>query len=84
MYNNKINTIFHDNKIPEECVRCVCLSVILLDFIVKVGEKYYLPTLEEECRYAVKKIKNIISKELTLDESDDDYEESDEPNEENH
>ena len=60
--NNRISTIFHGNKIPEdndnECY--FCLSVISIDSIVNVGEKYYPQIFFEECKHAVKK-KNIIN-----------------------
>ena len=81
--NNKTNTNFHDNKIPEEGVRCVCLSVILLDSIVKVGKRYYPKSLLKKCKYAVKNIKNVIGEELDLDESDDEHDQSNESDEEN-
>ena len=36
-YNRKINTNFHDNKIPKEDSQCVCLSVFrLIQFIVGI------------------------------------------------
>ena len=53
LYNGKRNTNFHDNKIPEESVWCVCLSVILLDSIVKMSKIYYPQILLEEYKYVV-------------------------------
>ena len=41
LYNIKVNTNFHGNKIPEENECYECLSVILLDSVVKVNEKYF-------------------------------------------
>ena len=38
IYNNKINTNFNGNKIPEDNECCPCLSVISLDCIVKLME----------------------------------------------
>ena len=32
-YNRKMNTNFHNNKIPKECSKCICLSVILIDSV---------------------------------------------------
>ena len=26
IYNGKINTNFHNNKIPKECFQCICMS----------------------------------------------------------
>ena len=34
-YSGKINTNFHNNKIPKEGSQCVCLSVILIDLVYK-------------------------------------------------
>ena len=68
MYNGKVNTYFHGNKIPEDGAHCSCLSVILLDSIFRVGKKYYPQILLEECKYAVKNknIINAIDEELNL------------------
>ena len=38
IYNNKINTNFNGNKIPEDNECCACLSVISVDCIVKLME----------------------------------------------
>ena len=43
--------------------------MILLDSIIKVNKKHYPQILLEECKYAGKKAKNIISDELELDKS---------------
>ena len=37
-YNRKINTNFHDNKIPKEGFQFFCLSVILIDSVFKTGK----------------------------------------------
>ena len=76
--NVKINTNFHDNKIPQDNEFCVCLSVILLDSVDIVDKKYYPQIFLEEYKYAVKKKKiiNAINEELNLDDSNND--ESDE------
>ena len=34
-YNGKINTNFHNNKIPKKGSQCNCLSVILIDSVYK-------------------------------------------------
>ena len=58
-YNNKINTNFHVNEIPEDNECCTCLSVISLDCIVNLHKKYYPQIFLEECKYPVKKKKII-------------------------
>ena len=55
---------FQSNKIPEEGVCCGCFSIILLYFIVTVDKKYYTQTFLEECKYAVRKIKTILMRDL--------------------
>ena len=75
MYNGKVNTNFHGNKIPKENEHRACLSVILLDPVVEADEIYYPQILLEECKYAIKKknIINTINEELNLDESNKVY-----------
>ena len=41
VYNKKVNTNFHGNKMPNESLECVCLSVIILDSVYKRVNKYY-------------------------------------------
>ena len=40
-YKGKINTSFHNNKIPKESSHCICLSVILIGSVFKTGKIYY-------------------------------------------
>ena len=40
-YNGKINTNFHNNKIPREGSQFICLSVILIDSVFRTGKNYY-------------------------------------------
>ena len=47
-YNEKINTNFHDNKIPKEGSEFTCLSVILIDSVFKTGKNYYAQVFLEE------------------------------------
>ena len=35
-YEGKINTNFHNDKMPKEDYSCVCLSVILIDSVFKI------------------------------------------------
>ena len=46
-YNGKINTNFHNNKIPKEGSQFICLSVILIDSVFRTGRNYYQMFLEE-------------------------------------
>ena len=59
VYADSIITNFHKNKIPKENVPCKCLSIIMLDSVIKANKKYYLQMLLEECKYTQEKI-NIV------------------------
>ena len=50
--------IFIIKKIPKEKAPCQCLSIIVLDSVIKVNKKYYPQTFLEECKYVQEKIKN--------------------------
>ena len=57
IYDNNVNTNFHGKKVPRENASYKCLSLIILDSVVKVKKKYYPQTLLEECKYEIKKTK---------------------------
>ena len=44
-------TNFHNKKMPKEKAPCKCLSIIMLDPVIKANKKYYPQTLLEECKY---------------------------------
>ena len=54
IYDNNVNIIFHNKNVPKENV---CLSLIMLDSVIKSKKKYYPQTLIEECKYEIKKTK---------------------------
>ena len=59
---------------PTEKAPCKCLSIIMLDSVIKANKKYYPQTLLEECKYVQEKIKieNFIDGDLEKIESDSD------------
>ena len=59
---------------PKEKVPCKCLSIIMIDSVIKANKKYYPQTLLEECEYIQEKIKieNYINEDLENSESDSD------------
>ena len=65
-------TNFHKNKIPKEKAPCKCLSIIMLESVIKAYKKYYPQILLEECKYVQEKIKteNYIDEDLEKSESD--------------
>ena len=59
---------------PRGKAPCKCLSIIMLDSVIKANKKYYPQTLLEECKYIQEKIKteNYIDDDLEKSESDSD------------
>ena len=74
MYDNKVNTNFQDKEVPKKDASYKCLSLIMLDSVVKVGKKYYSQVFLEECKYVKRKNKmlNYIDDDLEVTSSDDD------------
>ena len=79
MYEDKVNTKFQGKKVPKENVSYKCLSLIMLDSVIRVNEKYYPQALLEECKYVIRKNKmeNLINDDLDLSSSDESDSESD-------
>ena len=73
-YAGSVITNFQSKKMPKEKAPCKCLSIIMLDSVIKAKKKYYPQTLLEECKYEQERIKieNLINDELEKIESDSD------------
>ena len=73
-YAGSIITNFHNKKMPKEKAPYKCLSIIMIDSVIKANKNYYPQTLLEECKYIQEKIKivNYISEDLQNSESDSD------------
>ena len=71
IYAGSVITNFHNKKMPKEKAPCKCLSIIMLDSVIKANKKYYPQTLLEECKYIQEKIKteNYIDDDLEKSES---------------
>ena len=74
VYAGSMITNLHNKKIPKEKSPCKCLSIIMLDSVIKANKKYYPQTFLEECKYVQEKIKteNYIDEDLEKSESDSD------------
>ena len=74
IYAGSMITNFQSKKMPKEKAPCKCLSIIMLDSVIKANKKYYPQTLLEECKYVQEKIKteNHIDDDLEKSESDSD------------
>ena len=77
-YAGSIITNFHNKKMPKEKAPCKCLSIIMIDSVIKANKKYYPQTLLEECKYIQEKIKieNYVNEDLEDSESDSDNNET--------
>ena len=69
MYEDKLTTNFQGKEVPKENVSYDCLSLIILDSVIRVNKKCYPQTLLEECKYNIKKHKrdNFINDDLKPD-----------------
>ena len=72
MYENTVKTNFQSKEVSNEDASYKCLSVIVLESVIRVSKKYYPQTLLEECKYVIKKnkIENLIDGDLHLSSSD--------------
>ena len=66
IYTDNMITNFHNKKMPKEKSPCKCLSIIMLDSVIKANKKYYPQTFFEECKYVQEKTKtnNYIDEDL--------------------
>ena len=73
IYADSIITNFHNKKMPKEKAPCKCLSIIMLDSVIKANKKYYPQTHLKECKYSQEKIKteNYIDEQLDSDSNDE-------------
>ena len=54
MYGVRVNTNFQGKNVPKENASYKCLSLILLDSVIRVNKKYYPQKLLEECKYVIR------------------------------
>ena len=72
-------TNFQSKKMPKEKASCKCLSIIMLDSVIKAKKKQYLQALSEECKYGQEEInmENLIADDLEKSLSNESHSESD-------
>ena len=72
-YKNKIYTNFQGKEIPKENESYKCLSLIMLESVIKMGKKNYPQTFLEECKYEIKKKKTkyLINDDFDPSSSDE-------------
>ena len=73
MYGDRVNTNFQGQKVPKENASYKCISLIMLDSVIRVNKKYSPQTLLEEGKYVIRKNKmeNLINHDLNLNSSDE-------------
>ena len=77
--------VYSDNskKVPKESCTYKCFSLISLDSVIQMGEKYYPQTLLEECKYKLtkKKIEDLITNDFDSSSKSDSESEGESGNE---
>ena len=65
-YEDKVNENFQGKKLPKENASYKCLSLIMLDSVIRVNKKCYPETLLEECKFETinNKTENLINDDL--------------------
>ena len=82
-FKDSINTNLHNKKLPEENMPYKCLSIIMLDSVIKTDDKYYEQIFLEEHVYKQQKWqkqkqqRNYITEELDSDSNIESESESD-------
>ena len=66
-------TNFQGKKMPKEKALCKCLSIIMLDSVIRANKKYDAQKLLEQCKYEKEKMKieNLIEDDLRKSESEE-------------
>ena len=72
IYEDSILTNFHSKKMPKEKAPCKCLSIIMINSVIKASKKYYPQTVLRKCKYIQEKrnIENYIDEDLENSETD--------------
>ena len=65
-FKDSIITNFHDKKVSKERIPYKCLSIIVLDSVIKTDDKYYPQTFLEECVYKQQKQQKQNNKRIIL------------------
>ena len=79
IYADSMVANFHNTKMTKEKTPCKCLSIIMIDSVIKANKKYYPQTFLEECKYVQEKtkIENHIDEHLKSDSDSSEETESD-------
>ena len=82
MYEDRVNTYFQGKKVPKENASCKCLSLTVLDFVIRVNTEYYPQIFLGGCKYVIRKnkVEILIKDDLDLSSSDESDDDSDNEN----
>ena len=69
MYEDRVNTNFQGKNMPKENASYKCLSLIMLDSVIRVNKKYYPQTNNYVTRK--NKMENLNNDDLDLSSSDE-------------
>ena len=61
----KVSTNVYNDKMPRDGSECICLSMVFIDTVFKMGKNYYLQVQLEECKYIVKE--KEVTRHITKD-----------------
>ena len=72
MYAGSLITNFRNKEMPKEKAPCKCLSIIMIDSVIKANKKHYPQTFLEERKYMQEniKIENCVNEDLENSDSD--------------
>ena len=71
-FDETINTLFSDNRIPKEKSHYICIAVICIDSVLKIERKNHPQVYLEQCKCKIKRRKPVdfIDAEVDLSSSD--------------
>ena len=77
-YVGKADTIFHNDKMPKEGSHCICILMVLIDSLFKIGKNYYTQVFLKKYKYIVKEkeVAKYINEDLEISHNDSDNEDS--------
>ena len=72
-YGDKVIINFQGKKVSKESESYKCLSLIMLDSVIRVNKRYYPQTHSGSCKNEIKKNKmdNLVNDDFRLDSSDE-------------
>ena len=67
---------------PSEGSHCICVWLVLINFVFKMGKNHYIQVLLEECKYIVKEkeVARRITEDLEMPSNKSEQENSHEEN----